>query len=96
MIENYIILHFEHPALGDIPHLLKIHEVQSGIIQLRSTNLNDTGQPFYINLGDRNITDSIGYQIWTSFNGVSGMTEKDLPEILKKYQTLHRWQGVKL
>lgn len=91
MIENYIILHFEHPTLGDIPHLLKRHEVQSGIIQLRSADLNDMSkQPLYVNLGNRHITDSVGYQFWTSFKGVSGMTEKDLPEVLKKYPTLKR------
>ena len=93
MFENYIILHFEHYALGDVPHLLKEHEVQSGIIHLKSTNLNkDIGQrPFYANLGDRYITDSVGYQIFTSIHGIYGMTEKDLPELLKKYPTLKKW-----
>lgn len=92
MFETYIILHFEHSTLGDVPHLLKAHEVQSGIIHLKSTNLNGIGQqPFYANLGDKNIKDSTGYQLWTSFKGVLGMTEKDLPEVLKKYPTLKKW-----
>ena len=93
MVETYIILHFEHPVLGDVPHLLKVHEFQSGIIHLRSTNLMKSldRNSFYANLGDRNIKDSVGYQLWRSFSGVFGMTEKDLPEVLKKYPTLKKW-----
>ncbi len=92
MFENYIILHFEHPVLGDVPHLLKEPEFQSGIIHLKSTNLMSSDQhPFYANLGKRYITDSVGYQIFTSMSGIYGMTEKDLPELLKKYPTLKKW-----
>lgn len=92
MFENYIILHFEHSALGDVPHLLKEREFQSGIICLKSTNLMGFGkQPFYANLGKRYITDSVGYEIFTSMSGIYGMTEKDLPKLLKKYPTLKKW-----